>query len=78
MNNSNEDRPSARYEACAPPERRRSEDGEIRCGASTNARTNAAFVRLGLSGCDIRLSYFLPRLVGAAVTRSVVAERLIA
>lgn len=33
--------------------------------ASTAARFNAAFVRVGLSGGDCGASYFLPRLVGA-------------
>jgi enoyl-CoA hydratase len=28
---------------------------------------NAAFIRLGLSACDIGVSYFLPRLVGASL-----------
>ena len=28
---------------------------------------NAAFVRLGLSGRDVGVSYFLPRMVGASV-----------
>jgi enoyl-CoA hydratase len=28
---------------------------------------NAAFIRLGLSACDVGVSYFLPRLVGASV-----------
>jgi enoyl-CoA hydratase len=28
---------------------------------------NAAFVRIGLSACDIGVSYFLPRLVGASL-----------
>jgi enoyl-CoA hydratase len=28
------------------------------------ARFNVAFVRIGLSGCDVGVSYFLPRLVG--------------
>jgi enoyl-CoA hydratase len=32
------------------------------CAAS--ARFNAAFVRLGLSGCDVGVSYLLPRIVG--------------
>lgn len=32
-----------------------------------DARMNAAFIRVGLSGCDVGLSYLLPRLVGAAV-----------
>lgn len=35
--------------------------------AGESARMNAAFVRLGLSGADIGVSYFLPRLVGASV-----------
>jgi enoyl-CoA hydratase len=34
--------------------------------ASTAARFNAAFVRIGLSACDIGVSWMLPRLVGAA------------
>jgi len=32
---------------------------------STSARFNVAFVKLGLSGCDIGVSWMLPRLVGA-------------
>jgi enoyl-CoA hydratase/carnithine racemase len=28
---------------------------------------NAAFIKLGLSGCDIGVSYFLPRMLGASV-----------
>lgn len=35
--------------------------------AGQSARMNAAFVRIGLSACDIGVSYFLPRLVGASV-----------
>jgi len=35
--------------------------------ASETARMNAAFIRLGLSACDVGVSYFLPRLVGASV-----------
>jgi enoyl-CoA hydratase len=31
-----------------------------------DARFNAAFVRVGLSGCDIGVSWLLPRVVGAA------------
>jgi enoyl-CoA hydratase len=31
-----------------------------------DARFNAAFVRVGLSGCDIGVSWLLPRLIGAA------------
>jgi enoyl-CoA hydratase len=34
--------------------------------ASETARFNAAFVRIGLSGCDIGSSWLLPRLIGAA------------
>jgi len=28
---------------------------------------NAAFIRIGLSACDVGVSYFLPRLVGASI-----------
>lgn len=35
--------------------------------ASESARFNAAFVRIGLSACDMGLSYFLPRVVGLSV-----------
>ena len=35
--------------------------------AGQSARMNAAFIRVGLSGCDIGVSYFLPRLVGHSV-----------
>jgi enoyl-CoA hydratase/carnithine racemase len=31
------------------------------------AKMNAAFIRIGLSACDIGVSYFLPRMVGASV-----------
>jgi enoyl-CoA hydratase len=34
--------------------------------AATSARFNVAFVRIGLSGCDIGVSWLLPRLVGAS------------
>lgn len=34
--------------------------------ASEAARFNAAFIRIGLSACDIGTSWLLPRLVGAA------------
>ena len=33
--------------------------------AATSATFNAAFVRIGLSGCDIGVSWLLPRLIGA-------------
>lgn len=35
--------------------------------AGESARMNAAFIRLGLSACDMGVSYFLPRLVGTSV-----------
>lgn len=35
--------------------------------AHNNTRLSAAFIRVGLSGCDVGLSYLLPRLVGGAV-----------
>lgn len=35
--------------------------------AGESARMNAAFIKLGLSACDMGCSYFLPRLVGASV-----------
>ena len=35
--------------------------------AGQSMRMNAAFIRIGLSACDIGVSYFLPRLVGVSV-----------
>ncbi|MGE0830729.1 MAG: enoyl-CoA hydratase/isomerase family protein [Hyphomonadaceae bacterium] len=35
--------------------------------AAPNLRMNAAFIRIGLSACDIGVSYFLPRMVGSSV-----------
>jgi enoyl-CoA hydratase/carnithine racemase len=35
--------------------------------ASRSAKMNVAFVNLGLSGCELGTSYFLPRLVGPGV-----------
>lgn len=35
--------------------------------AGESARMNAAFIRLGLSSCDMGVSYFLPRVVGLSV-----------
>jgi enoyl-CoA hydratase/carnithine racemase len=32
-----------------------------------DARMNAAFIKIGLTGCDMGSSYFLPRLVGSSV-----------
>jgi enoyl-CoA hydratase len=34
--------------------------------AGISARFNVAFVRIGLSGCDIGVSWLLPRLIGAS------------
>jgi enoyl-CoA hydratase len=34
--------------------------------ASQSARFNVAFIRVGLSGCDIGVSWMLPRLIGAS------------
>jgi enoyl-CoA hydratase/carnithine racemase len=34
--------------------------------AAASAKFNAAFVRIGLSGCDIGVSWLLPRLIGAS------------
>lgn len=35
--------------------------------AGESARMNAAFIKLGLSACDMGVSYFLPRLVGGSI-----------
>jgi len=35
--------------------------------AGESAKMNAAFIKLGLSSCDMGVSYFLPRLVGGSV-----------
>jgi enoyl-CoA hydratase/carnithine racemase len=35
--------------------------------AAPSARMNSAAIRIGLSGCDIGISYFLPRIVGSAL-----------
>ena len=34
--------------------------------AARSARFNVAFVRIGLSGCDVGVSYLLPRIVGVS------------
>ncbi len=53
--------------------------------AGASARMNAAFIRIGLSACDVGVSYFLPRLVGASLAsellltgRFIHAERALA
>jgi enoyl-CoA hydratase len=50
--------------------------------ATPSVRMNAAFIRIGLSACDIGVSYFLPRMVGSSVAaeymltgRFITAER---
>jgi enoyl-CoA hydratase len=35
--------------------------------AGPRARMNAAFIRIGLTACDVGVSYFLPRLVGSSL-----------
>lgn len=35
--------------------------------AGRSARMNAAYIKIGLTGCDMGSSYFLPRLVGVSV-----------
>ncbi|ALG60489.1 MULTISPECIES: enoyl-CoA hydratase/isomerase family protein [Citromicrobium] len=40
--------------------------------AGQSARMNAAFIKLGLSGCDMGVSYFLPRLVGLSVASELI------
>jgi len=44
---------------------------DIRIAAS-NARMNCAFVNVGLGGCDIGVSYLLPRLVGASIASELI------
>ena len=40
--------------------------------ATPSARMNCAFIRLGLGGCDIGTSYFLPRLVGVSIASELI------
>lgn len=35
--------------------------------ATPTLKMNAAFIKIGLSACDIGVSYFLPRMVGSSV-----------
>ena len=53
--------------------------------AGESARMNAAFIKIGLSACDVGVSYFLPRLIGASIAselmltgRFIEAERALA
>jgi enoyl-CoA hydratase/carnithine racemase len=36
--------------------------------AAPDTRMNAAFIKVGLGGCDVGVSYLLPRLVGASLS----------
>lgn len=53
--------------------------------AGESAKMNAAFIRIGLSSCDMGVSYFLPRLAGASIAselmltgRFIMAQRALA
>ncbi|MEY3702892.1 MAG: hypothetical protein RLZZ561_512 [Pseudomonadota bacterium] len=53
--------------------------------AGESARMNAAFIKLGLSACDMGVSYFLPRAVGSSIAselmmtgRFITAQRALA
>jgi enoyl-CoA hydratase/carnithine racemase len=40
--------------------------------AGESAKMNAAFIKIGLSGCDVGVSYLLPRLIGASVASELI------
>ncbi|MBO9696685.1 MAG: enoyl-CoA hydratase/isomerase family protein [Sphingopyxis sp.] len=40
--------------------------------AAPSFRCNAAYIRIGLGGCDMASSYFLPRLVGASLASEMI------
>jgi enoyl-CoA hydratase/carnithine racemase len=40
--------------------------------AATTAKMNCAYIRIGLGGCDMGSSYFLPRLVGSALASELI------
>jgi enoyl-CoA hydratase/carnithine racemase len=40
--------------------------------AGESARMNCAYIRIGLGGCDVGSSYFLPRIVGASVAAELI------
>lgn len=44
---------------------------DVRYG-SPSFRCNAAYIRIGLGGCDMASSYFLPRLVGASLAAEMI------
>jgi len=40
--------------------------------AGTSAKMNTAFIKIGLSGCDIGVSYMLPRLIGVSIASELI------
>jgi enoyl-CoA hydratase/carnithine racemase len=40
--------------------------------AAPSMKMNAAYIRIGLGGCDMASSYFLPRLVGASLASEMI------
>jgi enoyl-CoA hydratase/carnithine racemase len=44
---------------------------DVRFGAPS-LRMNAAYIKIGLTGCDMGSSYFLPRLVGASLASELI------
>lgn len=40
--------------------------------AASDVKMNAAFIKLGIGGCDIGVSYFLPRLVGVTMATEMI------
>lgn len=44
---------------------------DVRYGAPS-MKMNAAYIRIGLGGCDMASSYFLPRLVGASLASEMI------
>lgn len=44
---------------------------DIRVAADT-ARMNCAYIRVGLGGCDVGSSYFLPRIVGSSIAAELI------
>lgn len=40
--------------------------------AAPSLRANAAYIKIGLGGCDMASSYFLPRLVGASLASEMI------
>lgn len=40
--------------------------------AARSVKMNAAFIKLGIGGCDIGVSYFLPRLVGVTIASELI------